>query len=90
MFDQILQTLEKEAAPALMAKLGLDQEQASVGHMMMRPAKGKASLWRWIRGWTTSPNLFNNSGHHRCRWYPGQGRFVAPEQTHRPSGLGRQ
>lgn len=29
MFDQILQTLEKEAAPALMSKLGLDQKQAS-------------------------------------------------------------
>lgn len=28
MFDQILQTLEKEAAPALMSKLGLDQQQA--------------------------------------------------------------
>ncbi|MBZ0208013.1 MAG: hypothetical protein K8H89_16985 [Flavobacteriales bacterium] len=29
MFDQILQTLEKEATPALMSKLGLDQQQAS-------------------------------------------------------------
>ena len=29
MFDQILKTLEKEAAPALMSKLGLDQKQAS-------------------------------------------------------------
>lgn len=29
MFDQILSTLEKEAAPALMSKLGLDQQQAS-------------------------------------------------------------
>lgn len=29
MFDQILQTLEKEAAPALMSKLGLDKQQAS-------------------------------------------------------------
>ncbi|MBK9419959.1 MAG: hypothetical protein IPN44_02780 [Flavobacteriales bacterium] len=33
MFDQILSSLQKEAAPALMAKLGLDQNQAdkSVG-----------------------------------------------------------
>ena len=29
MFDQILSTLEKEAVPALMSKLGLDQQQAS-------------------------------------------------------------
>lgn len=29
MFDQILSTLEKEAAPALMSKLGLNQQQAS-------------------------------------------------------------
>ena len=29
MFEQILQTLEKEAAPALMSKLGLDKQQAS-------------------------------------------------------------
>lgn len=29
MFDQILTTLQKEAAPALMSKLGLDQTQAT-------------------------------------------------------------
>lgn len=29
MFDQIISSLEKEATPALMAKLGLDQQQAS-------------------------------------------------------------
>lgn len=29
MFDQILSSLQKEAAPALMAKLGLDQTQAT-------------------------------------------------------------